>query len=90
MIIYGPRVCNKHLNNNGLLPTALNSLYKTNNEIYQYDTRTKKNFRISVGIQFFSSVSAKIWNALTLHIDGNAPLVKFKQSLKLYLLNNTP
>ena len=28
--------------NNGLLPTALNSLYKKNNEIHQYDTRTKK------------------------------------------------
>ena len=75
--------------NNGLLPTVLNSLYKRNNEIHQYDTRTKNMFRISVGIQSFSSVSAKIWNALILHIDGNVPLVKFKQSLKLYLLNNT-
>ena len=46
-------------------------------------------FRISVGIQSFSSVNATIWNALMLHIDGNVPLVKFKQSLKLYLLNNT-
>ena len=75
--------------NNGLLPTVLNSSYKKNNEIHQYDTRTKNMFRISVGIQSFSSVSAKIWNALMLHIDGNVPLVKFKQSLKLYLLNNT-
>ena len=75
--------------NNGLLPTVLNFLYKRNNEIHQYDTRTKNMFRISVGIQSFSSVSAKIWNALILHIDGNVPLVKFKQSLKLYLLNNT-
>ena len=52
---------------NGLLPTVLNSLYKEYNEIHTYDTRTKKMFRISVGIQSFSSVSAKIWNALMLH-----------------------
>ena len=27
-------------------------------------------------------------NNLILHIDGNVPLVKFKQSLKLYLLKS--
>ena len=75
--------------NNGLLPTVLNFLYKINNEIHQYDTTTTNMSRISVGFQSFSSVSAKIWNALMLHIDGNVPLVKFKQSLKLYILNNT-
>ena len=74
---------------NGLLPTVLNALYKKKNEIHTYATGTKKMFRISVGIQFSSSVSAKIWNALMFHIDGNVPLVKFKQSLKLYFLNNT-
>ena len=74
---------------NGLLPTVLNALYKENNEIHTYATGTKNMFCISVGIQFSSSVSAKIWNALMFHIDGNVPLVKFKQSLKLYFLNNT-
>ena len=69
--------------NNGLLPTVLNSLYKKK-EIQTFDTRTKKMFRISVGIQSFSSVSAKIWNTLISHIDSMVPLVKFKQSLKLY------
>ena len=31
----------------------------------------------------------KIWNALMSYIDSTVPLVKFKHSLKLYLLNNT-
>ena len=44
---------------------------------------------ISFGTQSFSSVSAKIWNVLMVQIDGNVSLVIFKQSLKLYLLNNT-
>ena len=38
---------------------------------------------------FLFSVSARIWNALMVQIDGNVSLVKFKQSPKLYLLNNT-
>ena len=46
-------------------------------------------FHISFGTQYFSSASAKIWNALMAQMDSNVPLVKFKQLLKLYLLNNT-
>ena len=30
----------------------------------------------------------KIWNALMAHINRNVPLVKFKKSLQLYLINN--
>ena len=74
--------------NNGLLPTVLNSWYKKKMKFTNM-TLEQNKLRISVGIQSFSSVSAKIWNAPMLHIDGNVPLVKFKQSLKLYLLNNT-
>ena len=74
---------------NGLLPTVLNSLYQKNNEVHTHNTRAKNLFHISFEIQFFSSVSAKIWNALMVQIDSNVPLVKFKKSLKLFLLNNT-
>ena len=74
---------------NGLLPTVLNSLYQKNNEVHTHNTRAKNLFHISFGTQSFSSVSAKIWNALMAQIDSNVPLVKFKKSLKLFLLNNT-
>ena len=74
---------------NGLLPTVLNSLYQKNNEVHTHNTRATNLFHISFGTQSFSSVSAKIWNALMAQIDSNVPLVKFKKSLKLFLLNNT-
>ena len=41
------------------------------------------------GTQTFSNISAKIWNSLTVNINGNVTFTKFKESLKLYLLNNT-
>ena len=74
---------------NGLLPTVLNSLYQKNNEVHTHNTRANNMFHISFETQSFSSVSAKIWNALMAQIDSNVPLVKFKKSLKLFLLNNT-
>ena len=39
--------------------------------------------------QTFSNISAKIWNSLTVNINVNVTFIKFKESLKLYLLNNT-
>ena len=38
----------------------------------------------------FSNISAKIWNSLKVNINVNVTFIKFKESLKLYLLNNTP
>ena len=79
--------------NNGLflalfLALFLNTLYKKNNEIHSYNTRSKDLFRIALGTQTFSYISARIWNALILKIDINVPMFKFKDSLKLFLLNN--
>ena len=68
--------------NNGLFPSVFNKLYKKNNVIYDYDTRTKDMFRVSLGTQTFSTVSARIWNALIVKFDLNAPLTRFKVSLK--------
>ena len=41
--------------------------------------------------QTFSSVGAKTWNALTIKIDVNVTLIKFKNSLKVlvYFLSIT-
>ena len=45
---------------NGLLPTVLNSLYNKIMKFTHMTLNQKNMFRISVGIQSFSSVSAKI------------------------------
>ena len=75
--------------NNGLLPAVLNILYKKKDKIHSYNTRSKNMFRIALGTQTFSNISAIIWNALIIKIDINVPLFKFKDSPKRFLLNNT-
>ena len=74
--------------NNGLLPSVLNELYKKNNVIHDHNTRTKDMFRVSLGTQTFSTVSARIWNALIVKFNVNVPLTRFKVSLKQYLSSN--
>ena len=54
-----------------------------------YNIRSKDLFRIALGTQTFSNIRARIWNALIIKIDINVPMFKFKDSLKLLLLNNT-
>ena len=44
-------------------------------------------FRVSLGTQILSTVSARIWNALIVKFNVNIPLSKFKVSLKQYLLS---
>ena len=79
-------------NNN--LPPVLNDLYKTNlvykknNVIHDHDTGTKGMFRVALGTQTFSTVSARIWNALIVKFNVNVPLSLFKVSLKQYILSN--
>ena len=74
--------------NNGLFLSVLNELYKKNNVIHDHNTRTKDMFRVSLGTQTFSTVSARIWNALIVKFNVNVPLTRFKVSLKLYLSSN--
>ena len=74
--------------NYGLLPDVLNTMYRKNCEIYSYNTRSKDMFRISSGTQTFSNISARIWNSLMVNLDIDVSLIKFKESLKQYLLNN--
>ena len=74
---------------NGLLPDVFNTLYIKNSEIHTYSTRSKDLYHVLPGTQTFSNISAKIWNSLTVNINVNVTFIKFKESLKLYLLNNT-
>ena len=66
--------------NNGLFPSVLNELYKKNNVIHDHNTRTKNMFRVSLGTQTFSTVSARIRNALIVKFNVNVPLTRFKVS----------
>ena len=74
--------------NYGLLPDVLNTMYRKNCEIHSYNARSKNMFRISSGTQTFSNISARIWNSLMVNLDIDVSLIKFKESLKQYLLNN--
>ena len=74
--------------NYGLLSDVLNTMYRKNCEIHSYNTRSKDMFRISSGTQTFSNISARIWNSLMVNLDIDVSLIKFKESLKQYLLNN--
>ena len=74
--------------NNGLFPSVLNELYKKNNVIHDHNTRTKDMYRVSLGTQTFSTVSARIWNALIVKFIVNVSFYRFKVSLKQYLSSN--
>ena len=43
--------------------------------------RTKYMFRVSLGTQTFSTVSARTWNALIVKFNVNVPLYNLKVSL---------
>ena len=74
--------------NNDLFPSVLNELYKKNNIIHNDNIRTKDMFLVSLGTQTFSTVRARIWNALIVKFNVNVPLTRFKVSLKQYLSSN--
>ena len=58
------------------------------NEVYIDNVINKLKIRILSGTQTFSNISARIWNSLVVNIDINVSLIKFKESLKQYLLSN--
>ena len=74
--------------NNDLFPSLLIELYKKNNVIHNHNTTAKDMFRVSLGTQTFSTVSARIWNAVIVKFNVNVLLSKFKGSLKQHLLSN--
>ena len=46
-------------------------------------------FMLHLETQTFSNISARVWNALITKISINVPMFKFKDCLKLFLLNNS-
>ena len=60
-----------------------------NNEVPNYNTRTKDMFRSSHESQTFPSIGAKISNVISIKIDVNVTLIKLKKQLKVYLLSNS-
>ena len=74
---------------NGILPVVMNELYIKNNEIHSHNTRSSQQYHITSGTEIFSSISARIWNVLSLKMDINISLPKFKVLSKSYLLHNS-
>ena len=74
--------------NNDLFPSVLNELYKKSNVIHDHNTTAKDIFRVSLETQSFSTVSARIWNAVIVNFNVNVSLSKFTKSLKQYFLSN--
>ena len=62
-----------------MYPSVLNDMYKKHNDLHAHNTRTKDMFRISLGTQTFSNVSAKIWNVPFSKFDLNVSLYRFKK-----------
>ena len=75
--------------NNVPFLSVLNEHYKKNNVIHDFNTRAKDMIRVSLGTQTFSTVSARIWNAVIVKFNVTVSLSKFKESLKQYLFGNT-
>ena len=74
--------------NYGLLPDVLSTMYRKKCENHSYNTRSKDMFRISSGTKTFLNISARIWNSPMVNLDTDVSLIKFKESLKQYPLNN--
>ena len=76
---------------NDMLPSVMHELYKKNNEIHTYDTPNKDLFRIDrgqTGLNIYSNISARLWNALIPKVNTDVSLPKFKSLLKQFLLFN--
>ena len=78
---------------NDLLPPALNYLYTSNSDVYNY-TRQRHllhvyKSNINTYSNSFGNASARIWNGLQYKMEVNISLSKFKMSLKLYLQENS-
>ena len=69
---------------NHLLPECIAQLYLRNDSIHEHNTRGCQLLRVPLESKTFSSLSARIWNALSL----NVSISLFKRNLKLFLLHN--
>ena len=73
---------------NHLLPECIAQLYLRNDSIHEHNTRGCQLLRVPLESKTFSSLSARIWNALSLKLNCNVSISLFKRNLKLFLLHN--
>ena len=68
---------------NNLLPLAINDLFTTNSDVYNYTTRQKQllhinKSNINIYSKRFGNTSARIWNAMQSEFEANVSISKFK------------
>ena len=73
---------------NHRLPECIAQLYLRNDSIHEHNTRGSQVLRVPLGSKTISSLSARIWNALSLNLNCNISISLFKRNLKLLLLHN--
>ena len=73
---------------NHLLPEYIAQLYLKNDSIHEHNTRGCQLLRVPLDSKTFSSLSARIWNALSLKLNCNVSISLFNRNLKLFLLHN--
>ena len=71
-------------NNVGYIPKAMESLFITNSDIHNYNTRNRDKMRSAYGkhgfmYSNFRFVGIHIWNYILDHLDINVTLPKFKK-----------
>ena len=69
---------------NHLLPECIAQLYLRNDSIHEHNTRRCQLLRVPLDSKTFSSLSARIWNALSLKLNCNVLILLFKRNLKLF------
>ena len=73
---------------NNLLPECIAQLCLKNDSIHEHNTRGCQLLIVPLDSKTFSSLSARIWNALSRKLNCNALISLFKCNLKLFLLQN--
>ena len=73
---------------NHLLPECIAQLHLRNDSIHEHNTRGSQLLRVPLGSKTLSSLSVRIWNALSLKFNSNVSISLFKRDLKLFLLHN--
>ena len=78
-------------NNLGYISKAVKSLFTTNSDIHQYNTRNRDKMRSAYGkhefmYSNFRFVGIHIWNYILDHLDINVTLPKFKKTFKTHIL----
>ena len=74
------------------LPSALTQMFKTNNEVHEYNTRQASSFHISRARTKFTldtivCTGPRFWNSLDSNITHAVSISVFKHKLKSYLLS---